>query len=71
MAYEVTVIGGNKAVATMAAVTTLVAKIQNIFGEDTKIEVHEVKKTYDDNKASANEVGQMRSLVATYPVKGE
>ena len=71
MAYEVTVIGGNKAVATMDAVTTLVAKIQNIFGEDTKIEVHEVKKTYDDNKASANEVGQMRSLVATYPVKGE
>lgn len=67
MAYEVTVIGGNKAVATMDAVTTLVAKIQNIFGEDTKIEVHEVKKTYDNNRADANEVGMMRSLVATYP----
>lgn len=67
MAYEVTVIGGNKTVATMDAVTALVGKIQNIFGEETKIEVHEVKKTYDDNKATANEVGQMRSLVAIYP----
>lgn len=67
MAFEVTVIGGNKTVATMDAVATLVTKVQNIFGADTKIEVHEVKATYDDNKATAKEVGTMRSLVATYP----
>ena len=69
MAFEVLVTSANKTVANMEAVATLVGKIQNTFGPETRIEVFEVKKTYDDNKASANEVGQIRSLVATYPTQ--
>ena len=68
MAFEVLVTSANKTVGNQAAVDTLVAKIQNTFGAETRIEVYEVKKTYDNNRADANEVGQIRSLVATYPV---
>ena len=67
MAYEVLVTSANKTVATIDAVNTLVGKIQNTFGADTRIDVYEVKKTYDNNRADANEVGMIRSLVATYP----
>jgi hypothetical protein len=67
MAYEVIVTSANKTVATMDAVATLVGKIQTAFGVETRIEVFEVKATYDGKTAAAKEVGTMRNLVATYP----
>lgn len=71
MAFEVVVTGANKTVATQAQVDTLVAAVQQVFGADTHIVVSEVKKTWDDNKAGAKEVGSVRTVVIEYPPKPE
>ncbi len=67
--FEVIVTSANKTVATQAAADALVIQIQNVFGIETRIQVVEVKKTYDGKTAGAIEVGTVRTVVAEYPPK--
>ena len=61
--FEVIIVSASKSVKTQAQVDTLVAKIQQAFGNNTHILVNQVEKTFDtQNKEAGVKVTRLQEL---------